>query len=78
MSAVVGFGGTSGFNPSENVARIFIQLKPFSERDASAQQVIQRLRPKAARVPGVKVFLQAAQDINFGGRLSRDRSTSTR
>ena len=71
VSAVIGFGGTSGFNPSENVARIYIQLKPFSERDASAQQVIQRLRPKAARVPGLKVFLQAAQDLNFGGRLSR-------
>ena len=71
VSAVIGFGGTSGFNPSENVARIYIQLKPFSERDASAQQVIQRLRPKAARVPGLKVYLQAAQDLNFGGRLSR-------
>ena len=51
--------------------RMFIQLKPFGERDASAQQIIQRLRPKVAEVPGVKFFMQAGQDINVGGRLSK-------
>ena len=50
---------------------MFIQLKPFGERAASAQQIIQRLRPKVAEVPGVKFFMQAGQDINVGGRLSK-------
>ena len=50
---------------------MFIQLKPFGERDASAQQIIQRLRPKVAEVAGVKFFMQAGQDINVGGRLSK-------
>jgi multidrug efflux pump subunit AcrB len=71
VSGVVGFVGSTGGNSSENTARMFIQLKPFGERSASAQQIIQRLRPKVAEVPGVKFFMQAGQDINVGGRLSK-------
>ncbi|MBS0518789.1 MAG: multidrug efflux RND transporter permease subunit [Proteobacteria bacterium] len=72
VSGVVGFVGATGGNASENTARMFIQLKPFDERPgASAQKVIQRLRPKVAQVPGVKFFMQAGQDINVGGRLSK-------
>jgi multidrug efflux pump subunit AcrB len=40
VSAVVGFAGATGGNASENTARMFIQLKPPSERGVSAQQVI--------------------------------------
>ena len=71
VSGVVGFVGSTGGNSSENTARMFIQLKPFGERAASAQQIIQRLRPKVAEVPGAKFFMQAGQDINVGGRLSK-------
>ena len=71
VSGVVGFAGSTGGNASENTARMFIQLKPFGERSATAQQIIQRLRPKVADVPGVKFFMQAGQDINVGGRLSK-------
>ncbi|GEP56678.1 multidrug efflux RND transporter permease subunit [Reyranella soli] len=71
VSGVVGFVGSTGGNSSENTARMFIQLKPFGERSASAQQIIQRLRPKVAEVPGVRFFMQAGQDINVGGRLSK-------
>jgi hydrophobe/amphiphile efflux-1 (HAE1) family protein len=71
VSGVVGFVGSTGGNSSENTARLFIQLKPFGQRDASAQQIIQRLRPRVAEVPGVKFFMQAGQDINVGGRLSK-------
>ena len=65
------FVGSTGGNSSENTARMMIQLKAFGDRDASAQQIIQRLRPKVAEVPGVKFFMQAGQDINVGGRLSK-------
>ncbi|MBY0317969.1 MAG: multidrug efflux RND transporter permease subunit [Reyranella sp.] len=71
VSGVVGFVGSTGGNSSENTARMFIQLKPFGDRTASAQQIIQRLRPQVAEVPGVKFFMQAGQDINVGGRLSK-------
>ena len=72
VSGVVGFAGATGGNASENTARMFIQLKPFGQR-ASAQAVIQRLRPKVAKVVGAKYFMQAQQDISVGGRLTQDQ-----
>ena len=51
-----------------NSASMFIALKPLSERQISADQVIARLRPKLAREPGANLFLQAQQDIRVGGR----------
>ena len=71
VSGVVGFAGATGGNASESTARLFIQLKPLSERDASAQAVIQRLRRKVAQVEGAKFFMQAGQDIQVGGRLTQ-------
>ena len=38
---------------------------------ASADQIINRLRPQLAKVPGATLFMQAAQDLNIGGRTSR-------
>jgi HAE1 family hydrophobic/amphiphilic exporter-1 len=58
----VGSGGT-------NQANMYIALKPKdSGRKSSADQIITRLRPQLARVVGAQTFLQAAQDINIGGR----------
>jgi len=71
VSGVVGFAGATGGNATENTARLFIQLKPLNERDASAQQVIQRLRPKVASVMGARFFMQAGQDVTVGGRLTQ-------
>jgi len=71
VSGVVGFNGATGGNSSENTARLFIQLKPLSERKATAQQIIQRLRPKVAQVPSAKFFMQAGQDVTIGGRLTQ-------
>ncbi|MDB5446373.1 MAG: acriflavine resistance protein, partial [Phenylobacterium sp.] len=52
-----------------NQANMFIALKPQdSGRKASASQIITRLRPKLASIVGANTFLQAAQDINIGGR----------
>ncbi len=67
ISSAVGAGG----GQTENNGRMFIALKPFSERHASAQQIIARLGPKLAKLEGVKVFLQARQDVQVGGRLTK-------
>jgi len=61
-----GLGGQT-----ENNGRFFITLKPFSERHASAQQIIARLRPKLAQVEGGALYLQAGQDVRVGGRLAK-------
>jgi hydrophobic/amphiphilic exporter-1 (mainly G- bacteria), HAE1 family len=54
-----------------NTGRMFITLKPRNERDASAQQIIARLRPKLEKVQGARLFMQAAQDVRLGGRPTR-------
>ena len=70
-TAVAGFGMFVG-SSSTNSANLFIALKPKdSGRKATADQVIARLRPKLAELVGVQTFLQAAQDINVGGRAGQ-------
>jgi multidrug efflux pump subunit AcrB len=71
VSGIAAFAGTAPFIPSENIVRMFIQLKPLARRDVSAQAFIERVRPVMAGIEGVKVYLQASQDLTFGGRLSR-------
>ncbi|HUN94703.1 MAG TPA: efflux RND transporter permease subunit, partial [Bradyrhizobium sp.] len=70
VSHVVGFVGATGGNSSENIARMFIQLKPFGQRPP-IQEVMQRLRPKVAQVIGVKYYMQAGQDVTIGARLEQ-------
>jgi hydrophobe/amphiphile efflux-1 (HAE1) family protein len=55
---------------AENTGRLEIELKPVTERNVSVYDVIDRLRPKLAAIPGATLFLQANQDITVGGRLA--------
>jgi hydrophobe/amphiphile efflux-1 (HAE1) family protein len=70
---IAGFGTFfgSGSGNTLNTARFFIGLKPHEQRSASATQIIARLRPQIAKLEGVALFLQPAQDITVGGRISR-------
>jgi hydrophobe/amphiphile efflux-1 (HAE1) family protein len=62
--------GTAG--QQGNDGRLYISLKPWSERPGdNVMKVIARLAQKARAIPGIKLFMQPAQDINVGGRLSR-------
>ena len=58
---------------SGNSGRVFIRLKPRSQRELGADEIIQRLRSKLARVPGIQVFLQNVPPINVGGRLTKSQ-----
>ena len=64
---VMGFTGGQG---ATNAGFTFIALKPLNERKTSAAAVINRLRPKLAKVSGAATFLQPVQDIRIGGRQS--------
>jgi multidrug efflux pump len=67
---VVGFTGGS----SVNTARVFVSLKDQKYRKGvTADAVINRLRPKLARIPGATLYLQAVQDIRVGGRSSNSQ-----
>jgi multidrug efflux pump len=61
-------GGGGGRGTTVNTARMFVALKDRRQRDATADEIITRLRPKLARVPGATLYLQAVQDIRLGGR----------
>jgi len=68
---VSGYGtGLGGSRPVNN-GFVFIALKPRDQRKSTADQIINRLRAKLARVPGGTLFLQASQDITVGGRTTR-------
>ena len=68
---VVGYTGVgSGGGYSQiNKGNVFVSLKPLSQR-VSVDQVIARLRPKLARVPGGRLYMAAIQDLRAGGRQS--------
>ena len=68
VDTMVGFAGG---NTSANQGRMFITLKPLSERKVSADQIIGRLRRRLAVVPGATLFMQSAQDLTIGGRQSQ-------
>lgn len=67
VETVTGFIGGSG---STNSGRMYITLKPLQERRIGVDQVIARLRPTLAQVPGAPTVLQAIQDLRIGGRVS--------
>jgi multidrug efflux pump len=69
VDTVNGFTG-GGRGGATNTGRMFISLKPLNERGVSADEVINRLRPKLLRVPGATLYLQASQDLRVGGRQS--------
>ena len=66
--------GNRGNNVNaNNSGTIFGRLKPRSERKATPEQVIARLRPKLAEIPGIRVFLQNPPPIRIGGNLTKSQ-----
>jgi multidrug efflux pump len=63
--------GVDGDNVTLNSGRLLINLKPHGERDLTASQVINRLRPELAKVPGIELYLQPVQDLSIEDRVSR-------
>jgi len=69
VDTVIGFTGGGG-GTTTNTGRVFMALKPIGQRNVTADQIINRLRPKLAAVPGATLVLQAVQDVRIGGRQS--------
>jgi len=59
-----------GANPTVSQGRVMINLKPFGQRTDSAGKVLNRLKPKLAKVIGISIAMQVRQDIQVGGRIS--------
>src|SRR5579883_1565525 len=68
LSSFIGIDGT---NTTLNSGRMLITLKPLEDRHASAIDIIRRLEPELAKVPGATLYLQPVQDLSIDTRISR-------
>jgi hydrophobe/amphiphile efflux-1 (HAE1) family protein len=71
VASAVGYIGPGGPTVTEDDGRVFITLKPHGERNVTADQVIARLSKAVQQVQGMRLYMQAAQDITIGSRLSK-------
>ena len=65
------FIGVDGSNVTLNSGRLLINLPPHSERDESLFTVMDRLRERAAEVPGITAWFQPVQELTIEDRVSR-------
>jgi len=71
VESVSSFIGVDGSNLTLNSGRIQINLKPLDQRRIGAREIIQRLQPEVAQVPGITLFMQPVQDLTIEDRVSR-------
>jgi len=71
VASVVSAIGAGTAGQTANNGRMYISLKPWSQRVDTATQVIARLDQKLQSVAGIKLYMQPAQDVSVGARLGR-------
>ncbi len=71
VATLSSFIGVDGSNATLNSGRFLVELKPHAERGAGAQEIIDRLRRRAAQVPGIQLYLQPVQELSIEDRVSR-------
>jgi len=71
VESLSSFIGVDGTNTTLNSGNMLINLKPHGQRKATASQVIERLKPQLAQVPGISLFMQPVQDLTIEDRISR-------
>jgi multidrug efflux pump subunit AcrB len=71
VASVVPSIGTGSGGQTANNGRMYITLKPWSERSVNATQVIEQINQKMQGVSGIKLLMQPGQDVSVGARLSR-------
>jgi multidrug efflux pump subunit AcrB len=70
VASFASFIGAGNGGQTGNNGRLYINLKPWGQRDP-LMQVIARLNKKAQAIEGFRIYMQPAQDITVGGRLAR-------
>jgi multidrug efflux pump len=71
VESLSSFIGIDGTNTTLNSGRILINLKPIAARKINASDVVRRLQPALAKVPGITLFMQPVQDLSVEDRVSR-------
>ena len=65
------FIGVDGTNTTLNSGRVLINLKPLEKRKLSASDIIRRIQPEIAKLPGITLFMQPVQDLTVENRVSK-------
>jgi len=73
IQAVMSSVGSGGARTGTNTGTIFMGLKPRSDRDQSADQIIHALRPKLSGIPGIAAYMQNPPSIRVGGQISKSQ-----
>jgi multidrug efflux pump len=71
VESLSSFIGIDGTNTTINSGRIQINLKPLDVRGTRAIDIIRRLQPELAKVPGIQLYMQPVQDLTVEDRVSR-------
>jgi multidrug efflux pump subunit AcrB len=71
VASVVSSVGAGAGGQTANNGRMYISLKPWDERSDNVMQVIARLNRNMQGISGLRLFMQPAQDVSVGARLSR-------
>jgi multidrug efflux pump len=71
VESISSFIGVDGINTTLNSGRIDINLKPLSQRDLNASDVIRRLQKSLTKIAGIQLYMQPVQDITVDDRVSR-------
>jgi hydrophobe/amphiphile efflux-1 (HAE1) family protein len=71
VAQVLSFVGAGPGGTSSNSGSLFVSLRPQSERKQTSEEVIADLRKSTAKVRGMQLFMQSAQDLRMGGRRAR-------
>ncbi len=71
VESLSSFIGVDGTNTTLNSGRLLINLKPKSQRNASASEVIRRLQQETADISGIDLYMQPVQDLTIDATVSR-------
>jgi len=73
VTGVVSVIGAGSVNPTTNVGRLVMTLKPRGERRADVSAVITRLKQLTASIPGMTIYFQPVQDVQISTQSSRSQ-----
>ncbi|MGN6308573.1 MAG: efflux RND transporter permease subunit [Xanthobacteraceae bacterium] len=73
VTGVISVIGAGTVNPTTNVGRLVLSLKPRNERKAGVEEIVERLKGRVATIPGMTVYFQPVQDIQIGTQASRSQ-----
>jgi multidrug efflux pump len=73
VDSISSFIGVDGLNPTLNVGRMMITLKPLATRGVNVSEVIDRLQSRLTQIQDITLYLQPVQDLTIENRVSRGR-----